>query len=225
MIGIYSIKNLINNKIYIGSSINITKRINQHFNNLKNNKHNNKHLQFSYNKYGIKNFSYEILEIFDNIDRNELFKIEADYLEKYNIEELYNLTMFTNCGGAETLCKKSCLLDLKGNLIKEFNSLLSIAKFLNVKQIPTNSINNSSTIKSTYRIVTKEFYEKELELILSWRNYKSIKDKFNAHYKYDLIKNKWIIFNNDIIIAIVDDEQQAIRISKHLVDLIQKKLI
>lgn len=225
MTGIYSIKNLVNNKIYIGSSNNITTRINQHFNNLKNNKHNNKHLQSSYNKNGVENFSYEILEVFENIDRNELFKIEADYLEKYNIDNLYNLTMFTNCGGAETLCKKTCLLDLRGNLIKEFNSLLSAAKFLNIKQIPTLSINNSSTIKSTYRVVTREFYENELELILSWRNYKSIKDKFNAHYKYDLEKNKWIVFNENVIIATVDEEKNAIRISKHLVNLIQKKLI
>jgi hypothetical protein len=79
---------------------------------------------------------------------------------------------------------------------------------------------NSSTIKSTYRVVTREFYENELELILSWRNYKSIKDKFNAYYKYDLDKNKWIVFNENVIIAIVDEEKNAIRISKHLVDLI-----
>ena len=61
--GIYTITNIINNKIYVGSaSIAFKHRKYRHFHNLKNNKHGNKYLQDAVNKYGIENFKFEILE-------------------------------------------------------------------------------------------------------------------------------------------------------------------
>lgn len=59
--GIYKITNLINNKIYIGSTKNLYQRRIDHFYSLKINKHHNSHLQNSYNKYGTENFVFEIL--------------------------------------------------------------------------------------------------------------------------------------------------------------------
>jgi group I intron endonuclease len=64
--GIYQIKNLKNNKIYIGSSKNIKERFLQHKYNLKNNKHCNPILQNSWNKYGEENFEFIIIEIINN---------------------------------------------------------------------------------------------------------------------------------------------------------------
>ena len=60
--GIYEITNLINNKIYIGSSINIKKRWKDHILLLKNQKHINVHLLNAWNKYGEENFSFSIIE-------------------------------------------------------------------------------------------------------------------------------------------------------------------
>ena len=51
--GIYFIKNIVNNQVYIGSSSNIYQRYLCHRGRLLNNKHHNKHLQYSINKYGI----------------------------------------------------------------------------------------------------------------------------------------------------------------------------
>lgn len=66
MIGIYIITNEINHKVYIGQvgkgKNTINKRLNQHYNYLKNNKHSNDHLQYSWNKYGEENFTFDILE-------------------------------------------------------------------------------------------------------------------------------------------------------------------
>ncbi len=59
--GIYSIKNLINNKLYIGSSVNITRRWYDHIHKLKHNKHKSQYLQRSYNKYNKENFKFEVL--------------------------------------------------------------------------------------------------------------------------------------------------------------------
>lgn len=60
--GIYIITNLVNNKYYIGESVNWEIRIQNHKNELRNNLHPNFYLQNSYNKYGVESFSFELLE-------------------------------------------------------------------------------------------------------------------------------------------------------------------
>ena len=88
--GIYGIKNKINGElIYIGSSVNIDVRINQHLNNVKNEVN-----QEIYNKIidiGINNIEFIVLQ--DNIKCNstsELRKIEQKYITENNIKSLYN---------------------------------------------------------------------------------------------------------------------------------------
>ena len=65
MIGTYNIIKSINNKYYIGSSININKRLTQHKSELKRNIHHCIYLQRAYNKYGKQCFTFEIEELFD----------------------------------------------------------------------------------------------------------------------------------------------------------------
>lgn len=59
--GIYTITCLVNNKIYVGQSINIKQRLTKHRYKLLNNKHPNTYLQSSVNKYSIENFLFEEL--------------------------------------------------------------------------------------------------------------------------------------------------------------------
>lgn len=61
--GIYKITCTATGKVYIGSSINITKRWKSHQRELKNNKHKNRSLQEDYNKYGESYFNYTVIEI------------------------------------------------------------------------------------------------------------------------------------------------------------------
>ena len=79
--GIYCIKNIITNKLYIGSSINIENRISLHKNMLKNNKHHSTKLQHSYNKHGENNFLFEIIE---ECDENLLLEKEQNYIDILN---------------------------------------------------------------------------------------------------------------------------------------------
>ena len=58
--GIYKIK--IHDKEYIGSSKNIQHRLRQHLITLKQNKHHNHTMQNLYNKYGIDNIYFEVIE-------------------------------------------------------------------------------------------------------------------------------------------------------------------
>jgi group I intron endonuclease len=78
MIGIYKIKNLVNDKCYYGSSKNIEKRWRTHKNHLKNGKHHNIHLQRSWDKYGDDNFVFEVVE---ECDENILLELEQKYLD------------------------------------------------------------------------------------------------------------------------------------------------
>lgn len=82
--GIYKIKNLKSNKIYIGSSVKLKNRIRSHFYRLKTRTHNNHYLQKSYDKHGEESFEVEILETFININYQTLLNLEKEYIIKYN---------------------------------------------------------------------------------------------------------------------------------------------
>lgn len=59
---IYAIKNLVNNKVYIGSTKSLLRRKYAHFYMLKNNKHYSTHLQNAYNLHGKDKFAFYMLE-------------------------------------------------------------------------------------------------------------------------------------------------------------------
>lgn len=90
IIGIYQIKNKLNGKIYIGSSINVNQRLNEHKNNLRHNKHPNKHLQSSWNYYKEENFEFSIIE---ECNKEMLLKREQFYIDtnkSFEREKGYN---------------------------------------------------------------------------------------------------------------------------------------
>lgn len=61
--GVYCILNVINNKCYIGSSVNLKKRRTDHLRELRKNIHHSDKLQNAVNKYGIENFRFCIIEL------------------------------------------------------------------------------------------------------------------------------------------------------------------
>ncbi len=61
-VGVYLIFNWVNGKAYIGSSITLNLRINQHKSDLKKNVHHNPHLQKAWNKYWSVSFDFYIIE-------------------------------------------------------------------------------------------------------------------------------------------------------------------
>jgi len=94
--GIYKIKNNINNKVYIGSSVNLKKRESKHFWMLRNKIHDNEFLQSSFDKYGCENFLFETIEI---CDLESLVERENYYIELYKSNAMkfgYNLVTVNN---------------------------------------------------------------------------------------------------------------------------------
>ena len=93
MIGIYKIQNLTNGKCYIGQSKNIKRRWKDHrcsANNSVDHNYNNP-LYRAIRKYGIENFSFEVIE---ECLVSELNDKEKYYIQKYNsFFNGYNLTL------------------------------------------------------------------------------------------------------------------------------------
>lgn len=94
--GIYVIQNLVNDKMYIGSSINTRKRKNRHFSELKRGVHKNRKLQSSYNKYGKDNFSFRQLETVE--DKSSLIEREQYYIDTLKPELNINLVANSSLG-------------------------------------------------------------------------------------------------------------------------------
>lgn len=87
--GIYKIENIVNGKLYIGSSIDIYKRWKEHKTELENKCHHSIHLQRAWDKHGEENFKFEILEVF-NGEREKLFELEKYYLDTYKCCDFTN---------------------------------------------------------------------------------------------------------------------------------------
>lgn len=97
--GVYKIENLINGKVYIGSTEkSFLKRFSTHYTKLKSNNHKGHiYLQNAVNKYGIENFEFSILEDLEN----EILEKEAywiNYFDSCNREKGYNLVIIPNRG-------------------------------------------------------------------------------------------------------------------------------
>jgi len=84
--GIYRIRNIVNDKCYIGSAAYFASRKGVHFHNLRHNKHCNNHLQRAFNKYGEDSFVFEILCV---CLPEDLISLEQHYIDTYIPE--YNI--------------------------------------------------------------------------------------------------------------------------------------
>lgn len=90
--GVYCIKNIKNNKVYIGQSININRRRYDHKRLLEQGKHNNIYLQREFNKYGSDSFTFEIIkycpiEELDNCEIQLIKELQCmDNKYGYNME-------------------------------------------------------------------------------------------------------------------------------------------
>lgn len=128
--GIYKITNKISGQIYIGQSSHIEQRWKEHMNDRGGGASD---LHNDFNKFGITNFTFEIIEI---CNLSELDDCEMKWINFYNsYNEGYNKTK----GGqtwsplaAEINKKEIYCYDLDGNFLKKYNSLSDAERDLNI---------------------------------------------------------------------------------------------
>lgn len=89
--GVYQIRCKSNNKIYIGSAIDIRTRCEQHRRSLRRGDHSNQHLQAAWNKFGEDNFEYAVLEITDKDVRVGQEQYWLDLKQSYKRENGFNI--------------------------------------------------------------------------------------------------------------------------------------
>ena len=99
--GIYKITNLINQKSYIGCALDIEERWRKHkytYNN-KNSRQYNNSLYEAFRKYGLENFSFEIIELIQERNPVILFQKEKYWIAYFNtFYDGYNETEGGDCG-------------------------------------------------------------------------------------------------------------------------------
>ena len=200
--GIYKIVNLQTNKYYVGSTKDFKQRKQCHFSRLKCNTHTNKHLQNAYNKYGKDNFKFEIIEY---VKEEMLLNVEQSYLDNSEIKEVYNKTQIAGAGGYDNLLVSVYVLDLSGNIINEYPSISEASRNLNTYFL-SQICNKDKILKSKYRIVHKEFYHKNINKILKWKNYtREDKERSRLH----LLRQKVIVIENNETIEFNNQKEVA----------------
>ena len=129
MTGIYMIKNYVNQKVYIGQTIDFEKRFKEHKNSLIANRHINQHLQNAWNKYGEHNFEFIILEKC-NDDMNYLTEREQYWINYYGGVDSNNTYNTREAGNRGTFSKETCYRisnNLKGHKVSD-ETRLKISK-------------------------------------------------------------------------------------------------
>ncbi len=87
--GVYQVRNLTNDKVFLGSSLNLEGPLNRHKFMLKIGSHPNKALQQDWNDLGPEQFAFEILEeVQRKDDPNFNLKDELELLEMIWVEKL-----------------------------------------------------------------------------------------------------------------------------------------
>lgn len=86
-VGIYQIKNIITDKVYIGKSAHLQHRKIQHFSSLNLGTNTNHHLQNSYNKYGKESFEFSVVLYCEELELN---RYEKDIISLYK-NNSYNI--------------------------------------------------------------------------------------------------------------------------------------
>lgn len=95
--GVYALRCIPTDKLYVGSSVHVLKRLHCHWWKLVYNKHDSVKLQHAFNKYGGENFNPELIEMVDiSANREILYEREQYWLDELNVvDNGYNVCRST----------------------------------------------------------------------------------------------------------------------------------
>lgn len=194
--GIYAIRNTINNKRYIGSTLGLHKRYSQHQRDLKRGKHFNSCLQRAWNKYGEINFCYEIIEHCDAemlLTREEFWIANLQSHKNkngYNICEIPRASRVGCKASAKTILKMKKSLGGKNH--PNWGKKLSKSHIENISKSQIGIPKPTSGRKKSYEIISptneiikimglrKFCKDNQLPLSIMWRIVNGKKENYNG---------------------------------------------
>jgi len=182
--GVYLIRNLINKKVYVGSSENIRKRLIQHTSDLNLKIHHSKILQRSIEKHGVSNFKVSVLEYTCKSDILARERYWLNFYSSYNPIYGYNICKFPgNTKGRKhseesklkmSNNRKGLTSGTKNPFFGKKHDLNFIKRMSEERKIAFVGTNNPNYNKNI----------KNEDLLLSYKKLKSFKkvgEKFNVH--------------------------------------------
>ena len=197
---IYIIRNVINNKCYVGQSIDYKYRFRKHCEEAQRNKYKYKsYLYNAMNEIGIENFYVELLESqVEDYNEKEIY-----YINKYNTlrPNGYNLAkggnQYPNLSGVEhheaKITSQEDLNAIYDKLLNSDYTISEIAKQFNVSYDVISGINRGVTYKNDeyiYPLRKTILSRNEVDLILY--------DLKNSSNSYEEIANKYNISTNQV---------------------------
>ena len=149
--GIYCIINILNNKKYIGSTLNFRIRLRRHYYTLRNNKHHNIHLQHAYNKYGINCFVFKILETCEPIQET-LMIIEQKYLD---CSTDYNISKIATCVSSDIIIASNARRIWKESSLKQKSEFMKYhSEWNDIQRKRVSKFTLDGEFIETYRSIT-----------------------------------------------------------------------
>jgi group I intron endonuclease len=186
--GIYSITSKINGKRYIGSAIRICTRWSNHKSMLKINKHHSPQLQNHYNKYGLEDLIFSVVEIIEKADltlqefKELLLEREQFYLNNWNECQFNCLKTAGSLLGRKTKNSKYYIYKKEHKTYQTYYSINGVRKYFNSYELEEDAKLEIEYIKSL----------NEEQLIEYTKTYKNrSKTKIPKNYMFDAKSNKW----------------------------------
>jgi len=159
--GIYCIRSVSQNKIYIGQSVDLNRRILNHKYLLKKGKHSNEILQRHHDKYGINDLKFETIEFceIENLDDRECYWI--NYYDSMNRKNGFNM----ETGGHEG---KNISEERRQAITGEGNPMYGkkhSEEFINYMRIKNRASSDKLTMENVENIKIRIVnFEKQVEL-------------------------------------------------------------
>jgi group I intron endonuclease len=214
---IYQIRNIINGKVYIGSTVDYVSRQKRHIRRLNRGNHHSIILQRSWNKYGSDNFIFEVLEIIDT--KEIILEREQHYLdlyESYNPKNGFNICKvagtsigFRHTKETKIKMSKSHTGVKKGPCLDETKKKISETK-LNL-DLSEATIKREKTLLSKDKDIFKKIGKKSSET-----QKKNGLNKGSNNPNYD--NRNLLIYNSDdeIVFVISNEEFENLCIDNNL---------
>lgn len=179
MYQVYKITNLLNNMVYIGSSVEVERRWRQHkqASMNENDHHYNYPLMEAFREFGINNFKFEVVETCN--DYKEMIKAEHNWIIKedcvnpkgYNQTDNTESPMFDpeiakkmSDTKREKYGKKVCEIDEEGNILEIWQSLAEAGEKTGLDRFKISNVCNGRRLTTGDRVF--RFLDEEENIII-----------------------------------------------------------